>query len=74
MPAAFTAVISEQVPGFEDMGLLTHHGSLICDFCSSGPCFACGFLQIPPGRAVLAVDTLAVRLTIFRGRPALSGS
>ena len=48
MPAAFTTVLSVQVPGFEDIGLLTQYGRLVCDFCSSGQCFACGFLQIPP--------------------------
>jgi len=37
-----------QVPGFEDIGLPTHGGRLVCDFCSSGQCFAFGFLQIPP--------------------------
>ena len=48
MPAAFTALLSVQVSGFEDNCLLTQHDRLICDFCSSGQCFACGFLQIPP--------------------------
>ena len=48
MPAAFTTVLSVQVPGFEDICLLTQYGRLVCDFCSSGQCFACGFLQIPP--------------------------
>ena len=48
MPAAFTPVFSVQVSGFEDNCLLTQYGCLICDFCSSGQCFACGFLQIPP--------------------------
>ena len=48
MPAAFTTVPSVQVPGFEDISLLAQYGSLACDFCSSGQCFACGFLQIPP--------------------------
>ncbi len=48
MPAAFTTAASVQVSGFKDMGLLTRYGRLICDFCSSGQCFACGFLQIPP--------------------------
>ena len=48
MPAAFTSVFSVQVSGFEDNCLLTQYGRLICDFCSSGQCFACGFLQIPP--------------------------
>mgnify|MGYP001575341105 CR=1 FL=1 len=28
--------------------LLIQHGRLVCDFCSSGQRFACGFLQIPP--------------------------
>ena len=48
MPAAFTAVLSVQVSGFEDICLLTQYDRLLCDFCSSGQCFACGFLQIPP--------------------------
>ena len=48
MPAASTSAVSVQVPGFEDIGLLTHCGRLICDFCSSGQCFAFSFLQIPP--------------------------
>jgi len=29
-------------------GLLTQRKRLLRDSCSSGPCFACGFLQIPP--------------------------
>lgn len=48
MPAAYTSAASVQVPGFEDMRLLTHGDRLVCDFCSSGQCFAFGFLQIPP--------------------------
>ena len=48
MPAAFTSATSVQVPGFEDRCLLTRDDRLICDFCSSGQCFAFGFLQIPP--------------------------
>ena len=48
IPAAFTTAPSVQVSGFEDIGLLTLYGRLICDSCSSGQCFACGFLQIPP--------------------------
>jgi len=47
IPAAFIYVPSVQVSGFEDIGLLTQYGGLICDFCSSGQRFACGFLQIP---------------------------
>ena len=59
IPAAFTSVISLQVSGFEDIGLLTQYDRLICDFCSSSQCFACGFLQpIPYG------VSLAVRLTV----------
>lgn len=30
------------------MCLLIQHDRLVCDFCSSGQRFACGFLQIPP--------------------------
>ena len=48
IPAASTTTVSVQVSGFEDMRLLTHCSRLLCDFCSSGQCFACGFLQIPP--------------------------
>jgi len=48
IPAASTAVFSVQVSGFEDICLLTQYNRLICDSCSSGQCFACGFLQIPP--------------------------
>ena len=48
MPAAYTPMPSVQVPGFEDIGRLTRHDRLVCDFCSSGQRFACGFLQIPP--------------------------
>jgi hypothetical protein len=48
MPAASTPMPSVQVPGFEDICLLTRPGRLVCDFCSSGQRFACGFLQIPP--------------------------
>ena len=48
MPAASTTVLSVKVSGFEDIGLLTQHSRLICDSCSSGQRFACGFLQIPP--------------------------
>ena len=48
IPAASTSAVSVQVLGFEDNGLLTHCGRLLCDFCSSGQCFAFSFLQIPP--------------------------
>ena len=48
MPAAYTSVLSVQVLDFEDTCLLIQHARLICDFCSSGQRFACGFLQIPP--------------------------
>ena len=48
MPAAYTTRISVQVSDFEDIGLLTQSCRLVCDFCSSGQRFACGFLQIPP--------------------------
>jgi len=48
MPAAYTSAVSVQVPGFEDICLLTHCGRLLCDSCSSGQCFAFGFLRIPP--------------------------
>lgn len=48
IPAAFTSTVSVQEWGFEDNCLLTHGDRLLCDFCSSGQCFAFGFLQIPP--------------------------
>ena len=48
MPAASTSTDSVQVRGFEEVSLLTHCVRLLCDFCSSGQCFAFGFLQIPP--------------------------
>ena len=48
IPAASTFTASVQVLGFEDNGLLTHCERLLCDFCSSGQCFAFDFLQIPP--------------------------
>jgi hypothetical protein len=48
IPAASTSAVPVQVPGFEDSGLLTHCVRLLCDSCSSGQCFAFGFLQIPP--------------------------
>mgnify|MGYP001589079749 CR=1 FL=1 len=48
MPAAYTSRFSVQVWDFEDIGLLIQPARLICDSCSSGQRFACGFLQIPP--------------------------
>src|SRR5207253_8859538 len=48
MPAASTYKLSVQVLDFEDIGLLIQLARLLCDFCSSGQRFACGFLQIPP--------------------------
>ncbi len=48
IPATSTTTASVQVSGFEDNGLLTHCSCLVGDFCSSGQCFAFGFLQIPP--------------------------
>ena len=48
IPAAYTFTVSVQVSGFEDLRLLTHCDRLLCDSCSSGQCFAFGFLQIPP--------------------------
>ena len=48
IPAAYTSTVSVQVWGFEDIRLLTHCDRLLCDFCSSGQCFAFSFLQIPP--------------------------
>jgi hypothetical protein len=65
MPAAFTSVLSVQVLGFEDNCLLTQHECLLCDFCSSSQCFACGFLQPTPHDV-----NLAVRLTVPLAGPA----
>src|SRR5580765_988955 len=48
MPAAYTYKLSVQVLDFEDIRLLIQLARLLCDFCSSGQRFACGFLQIPP--------------------------
>ncbi len=48
MPAASTSAPSVQVSGFEDSSLLTRCCFLICDSCSAGQSFACGFIQIPP--------------------------
>jgi hypothetical protein len=48
MPAASTHKLSVQVSDFEDICPLIQLARLICDFCSSGQRFACGFLQIPP--------------------------
>ncbi len=48
MPAAYTPMLSVQVLDFEDIGLLIRHVRLVCDSCSSGQQFACGFLQIKP--------------------------
>ena len=44
----YTFTLSVQVWGFEDNCLLAQRDRLLCDFCSSGQRFACGFLQIPP--------------------------
>ena len=55
IPATYTSVLSVQESGFEDIGLLTQYDRLVCDFCSSGQCFACGFLQPAPRGANLAV-------------------
>src|SRR5262245_13065309 len=48
MPVTSTVRLSVQVLDFEDICLLIQPDCLICDFCSSGQRFACGFLQIPP--------------------------
>src|SRR5258706_13824191 len=48
MSATFTHKLSVQVLDFEDIDLLIQLACLLCDFCSSGQRFACGFLQIPP--------------------------
>ena len=59
MPAASTSMLSVQVSDFKDNCLLIQHDRLICDFCSSGQRFACGFLQSTPHDG-----NLAVRLTL----------
>ena len=46
MPAAFTSVLSVQASGFEDIGRLNKYDRLVCDFCSSSQCSACG-LPLP---------------------------
>ena len=51
IPAAYTSMLSVQVSGFEDIGLLTRHDRLVCDFCSSGQHFACGGLSPPSHQA-----------------------
>src|SRR5215211_5640402 len=49
MPAAYTfKFFSVQVSDFEEICPLIQLARLLCDFCSSGQRFACGFLQIPP--------------------------
>jgi hypothetical protein len=48
MSVAYTAIPSVQVPGFEDMRLLTRYDCLLCASCSSDQRFAFAFLQIPP--------------------------
>lgn len=48
MPATYTPLLSGQGSDFEDNGLLIQQRRLVCDSCSSGQRFACGFLQIPP--------------------------
>jgi len=47
MSAASTYKLSVQVSDFEDIRPLIQLARLLCDFCSSGQRFACGFLQIP---------------------------
>ena len=59
MPAAYTYKLSVQVLDFRDTGLLIQFACLICDFCSSSRCFAAASFRFH-----LAMDTLAVRLTI----------
>jgi hypothetical protein len=64
MPAAFTSVLSVQVSGFEDIGLLTQYDRLVCEsHCVRLP--ACGFLQPTPHDA-----NLAVRLAVPLAGPA----
>ncbi|MFC1826481.1 hypothetical protein ACFLZQ_00920 [Thermodesulfobacteriota bacterium] len=55
MPATYTSMLSVQVLDFEDNRLLIQHDRLICDSCSSGQRFACGFLQLTPHDGNLAV-------------------
>src|SRR3990172_6999096 len=48
MPAAYTYMPPVQVSDFRDICPLIRYVRLLCDSCSSGQRFACGFLQIPP--------------------------
>ena len=59
MPAAYTHKLSVQVSDFEDIGLLIQLARLICDFWSWDQRFAWASFRFH-----LAMDTLAVRLTI----------
>ena len=54
IPAACTYCLSGQVLGFEDDCLLSQSIRLVCDSCSSGQCFASGFLQPTPHDVHLA--------------------
>jgi hypothetical protein len=48
MPATSTSALSVSVLGFTVIRLLTQCDRLVCDSCSSGQCFAFGFLPTTP--------------------------
>ncbi len=50
MPAAYTPALSGQVSDFEVLCLLIQRKRLLCDSCSSGQCFAIGFLPTNTSR------------------------
>ena len=56
MPAAFTSMLSVQVLGFEDIGLLTQHGCLVCDlFAASVRLTLAGRLRVVQNRLILTI-------------------
>ena len=69
IPAASTHPRSVQLSGFRDIGLLTPRMSLICDSCSSGQRFACGFLQTPPRDGRPCRPASSSRCRACRGLP-----
>jgi len=55
IPATYTPTLSVQLRDFKEVCLLIQCCRLICSFCSSGQCFAFGFLQPTPRDVNLAV-------------------